>query len=89
VTRQVFTEVQLRHEYEHPQTARRFQYVEEKTLEVMSDIISVEAAGEGPVAQLLDLVLMGDIVSLEMAAAEGLDPGPLPIVDDLKAWLDN
>ena len=89
VTRQVFTEVQLRHEYEHPQTARRFQYVEEKTLEVMSDIISVAAAGEGPVAQLLDLVLMGDVVSLEMAAAEGLDPGPLPIVDDIKNWLDN
>ncbi len=89
VTRQVFTEVQLRHEYEHPQTARRFQYVEEKTLEVMADIISVEAAGEGPISQLLDLILMGDMVSLEMAAAEGLDPGPLPIVDDLKTWLDS
>ena len=89
VTRQVFTEIQLRHEYEHPQTARRFEYVEEKTLEVMSDIISVEASGEGPVAQLLDLILMGDMVSLEMAAAEGLDPGPLPIVDDLKEWLES
>ncbi|NNE96677.1 MAG: SIS domain-containing protein [Acidimicrobiales bacterium] len=88
VTRQVFTEIQLRHEYEHPQTSRRFQYVEEKTLEVMNDIVSVEAAGEGPVAQLLDLVMVGDMVSLELAAVEGLDPGPLPIVDDLKAWLD-
>ena len=50
--------------------------------------LAAEAAGEGPVAQLLDLVMVGDMVSLELAAAEGLDPGPLPIVDDLKAWLD-
>ncbi len=88
LTRQIFTEVQLRHEYEHPQTARRFQYVEEKTLEVMNDIISVVAGGEGPVAQLLDLVLVGDIVSLEMADSVGLDPGPLPVVEELKQWLD-
>jgi glucose/mannose-6-phosphate isomerase len=88
VTRQVFTEVQLRHDFEHPQTARRFDYVEEKTLEVMNDVISVSAAGEGPIAQLYDLVMIGDWTSLEMAAAEGLDPGPLPIVDDLKEWLE-
>ncbi len=88
VTRQIFTQIQLRHDGEHPQTARRFAYVESKTLEVMADILSVEARGEGSVAQLLDLILVGDITTLELAAAEGLDPGPLPIVDDLKTWLD-
>ena len=89
VTRQVFTQIQLRHSNEHPQTARRFSYVEEKTLEVMHDVVQVEAGGDGPVAALFDLVFTGDITSLEMAAAEGLDPGPLPVVDDLKNWLDS
>jgi glucose/mannose-6-phosphate isomerase len=89
VTRQIFTQIQLRHDSEHPQTARRFSYVEEKTLEVMNEVITVAAGGEGPVAQLFDLIYTGDITTLELAASEGLDPGPLPVVDDLKNWLAN
>ena len=27
--------------------------------------------------------------ALELAATQGLDPGPLPVVDDLKAWLSS
>lgn len=88
VTRQVFTQIQLRHDAEHPQTARRFEYVENATLEVMADVLSVQAKGEGPVAQLLDLIYVGDITTLELAHNENLDPGPLPIVDDLKHWLE-
>lgn len=88
VTREVFTQIQLRHSDEHPQTARRFSFVEEQTVEVMHDVVQVEAGGDGPVAELFDLVFTGDITSLEMAAAAGLDPGPLPVVDDLKNWLD-
>ena len=38
----------------------------------------VEAAGDGPLAQLLDLAYLGDAVSLELAAQERLDPGPTP-----------
>lgn len=86
-TREIFTQIQLRHDGEHPQTARRFEYVEEKTVDVMHEVLSVTAAGDGPVAQLFDLIYTGDITSLELAAAAGLDPGPLPVVDDLKTWL--
>ena len=89
VTRQVFTQIQLRHDGEHPQTARRFSYVEEKTLEVMNEVLTVTAAGDGPVAQLFDLIYTGDVTTLELAGREGLDPGPLPVVDELKAWLAN
>ncbi len=87
LTSEVFCQIQLRHDAEHPQTARRFEYVREKTAPLMSDVITVEAGGEGPVAQLFDLVYTGDITTLELAAASGLDPGPLPVVDDLKSWL--
>lgn len=87
VTRQVFTQINLRHDFEHPQTTRRFDYLDGVTLEVVNDILSVHAQGEGPVAQLFDLILVGDITTLELAGREGLDPGPVPVLDDLKAWL--
>ncbi len=84
----MFSQVHLRHEWEHPQTSRRFEYVEERTASLMSDIITVQAEGEGPVAQLFDLNMLGDLVSLELAKVRGIDPGPLPVVEDLKHWLE-
>ncbi|HVX17325.1 MAG TPA: bifunctional phosphoglucose/phosphomannose isomerase [Acidimicrobiales bacterium] len=87
VTRQVFTLVNLRHDHEHPQEMRRFDLVTELCREVVGGVIDVRAAGEGEVAQLLDLCLLGDFVSLELAAAAGVDPGPIPVLDDLKAAL--
>lgn len=83
VTRQMVTAVSLRHEGEHPQVDRRFELVAEMLREVVADVIEVEAAGEGDLAQLLDLMLFGDYVSLWMAAAAGVDPGPTPALADL------
>ncbi len=87
VTRQVFTLVTLRHEFEHPQVSRRFELIGELVDEVVASIEVVDAEGEGPLAQLLDLVLVGDFVSLHLAAQEGLDPGPVPALDHIKANL--
>lgn len=86
-TRQLLTLVNLRHDAEHPQVSRRFALVEEVLREVVSDVIEVRAAGEGDLAQLLDLAMTGDVVSLVMASHEGIDPGPVPVLEDLKAEL--
>ena len=87
VTRQVITLVNLRHDAEHPQVARRFELVADVMREVVADIIEVRAQGEGDLAQLLDLVMMGDFVSLHLAAHEGVDPGPVPVLENLKLRL--
>jgi glucose/mannose-6-phosphate isomerase len=87
VTRQVLTLVALRHDSEHPQIARRFEIVADAVREVMADIIEVQAEGEGDLAQLLDLILVGDFVSLHLAAQEGLDPGPVPALTQIKQAL--
>jgi glucose/mannose-6-phosphate isomerase len=87
LTRQVVSLVNLRHDAEHPQVLRRFDLVAEILREVVADVVEVRADGEGDLAQLLDLMLIGDFVSLYMAAAEGIDPGPVPVLDDLKAAL--
>lgn len=87
VTRQVVTLVNLRHDAEHPQVARRFAIVEEMMREVVADVLEVRAEGEGDLAQLMDLMIVGDFVSLHMAAMAGVDPGPVPVLSDLKARL--
>jgi glucose/mannose-6-phosphate isomerase len=87
VTRQVITLINLRHDAEHPQLARRFAFVSDVLREVVADIIEVRAQGEGDLAQLLDLMLVGDFVSLHLAAREGIDPGPVPVLEELKQRL--
>jgi glucose/mannose-6-phosphate isomerase len=84
VTRQVFTLVLLRHDGEHPQVMRRFELVRKWTEEVVSGVEEVRAEGDGPLAQLLDLMFFGTVTSLELAAQEGVDPGPIPVLDDIK-----
>ena len=87
VTRQVLTLVNLRHDGEHPQVIRRFELTDELVREVVAGIEEVHAEGEGELAQLLDLILFGDFVSLHMAALVGLDPGPVPALVEIKESL--
>jgi glucose/mannose-6-phosphate isomerase len=89
VTRQVFSLVLLRHSAEHPQTSRRFGLVAEICDEVVAEVHTVEAQGTGTLAQMLDLVMLGDFVTLEAAVQAGIDPGPVPILDYIKASLRN
>jgi glucose/mannose-6-phosphate isomerase len=87
VTRQVLSLVNLRHDAEHPQVVRRFALVAELLRESVAEIIEVRAEGDGDLAQLFDLILIGDFVSLYLAGAAGLDPGPVPVLNDLKERL--
>lgn len=87
VTRQVFSLVLLRHAFEDPQVARRFGIVEEISEEIVAGVHTVEAQGDGRLAQLMDLVLFGDMVTLFQCEAEGVDPGPVPVLDDIKRRL--
>jgi glucose/mannose-6-phosphate isomerase len=87
VTRQVMTLVRFRHDYEHPQVARRFELTYDLLDEVVHAVADLQAEGEGALAQLFDLILQGDFVSLHLAAQAGVDPGPVPVLQDLKSAL--
>jgi glucose/mannose-6-phosphate isomerase len=87
VTRQVMTAVRFRHDFEHPQVSRRFDLTYDILDEVVHSIVDITAEGEGTLAQLFDLVIQGDFVSLHLAADAGVDPGPIPVLTDLKAAL--
>jgi glucose/mannose-6-phosphate isomerase len=88
VTRQLITAVFLRHDGEHPQVGRRFELVGELLREVVADVLEVRAEGEGDLAQLFDLILFGDYVSLWLAEQAGVDPGPVPVLAELKERLE-
>ena len=87
LTRQAITLVALRHDFEHPQVMRRFELVFQLVDEVVAGIAQIQARGEGQLAQLLDLTLIGDLTSLQLALNEGIDPGPVPALDEIKTAL--
>jgi len=87
LTRQAITVVALRHDFEHPQVMRRFELVFQMVDEAVAGIAQLEARGDGQLAQLLDLILVGDLVSLQLAINEGVDPGPAPALDEIKTAL--
>jgi len=87
VTRQVFSLMLLRHDHEHPQIMRRFDLIRQWTDEVVAGIEEVHAEGEGRLAQVLDLMFYGTVVSLHLAAQEGVDPGPITVLEEIKAAL--
>jgi len=83
VTRQIFQVFMLRHDFEHPQVSSRLAAVEEVLVEVVGAVHVIEAAGDGLLAQLLDLELIGQFVSLHAAVEQSIDPGPVPIVSEI------
>lgn len=89
LTRQVFSMIMLRHDYENRQVQRRFELIQEICTEVVSEIVTVQAAGDSPLAQFMDVTLMGDLMTLHLAVDQGVDPGPIAILDDIKARLRN
>jgi glucose/mannose-6-phosphate isomerase len=85
VTRQTMSLVLLRHDGEAPRTAGQFDAVQAATDEVMADVFDVRAEGDDDLARFFDLTLVGSLVSLHLAAREGVDPGPVPTVDEVQA----
>jgi glucose/mannose-6-phosphate isomerase len=89
VTRQVFTLVELRHGFEHPQLARRFAATREIIEETLVQVLEVQAAGEGRLAQVLDLMYTGDWASCYLALDHDVDPGPIDAIFQLKEALSH
>ena len=85
ITRQTMTLVFLRHRGEPETVPALFEAVRAATDEVMADVLDVWADGVDDLATLFELALLGELVSLELAAREGVDPGPAPAVEEAHA----
>jgi glucose/mannose-6-phosphate isomerase len=84
VTRQVFTLVELRHSFEHEQLEQRFALTRALIEETLVQVLEVRAEGEGRLAQLLDLMYVGDWASCYLALDHDVDPGPIDAIAQLK-----
>lgn len=72
---------------QHPRVKRRFELTA-KAIDASGALaIRVEAAGETSTERLLWTVMLGDLVSLAIAEARGVDPLPIDAIDGLKAAL--
>ena len=87
VTRQVFTLVELRHGLEHARLEARSVATRELIDEALVQVLTVEAEGEGRLAQLLDLIYVGDWTSYYLALDNDVDPGPIDAIQQLKSSL--
>jgi glucose/mannose-6-phosphate isomerase len=87
VTRQLISIIELRHSYEHERLRPRIDVTRDIIDEAVHQVIPVEAAGEGRLAQLLDLMYVGDWTSVHLAADRGVDPGPIDAIATLKGIL--
>ena len=87
VTRQILTVVELRHGFEHERLEPRFAVVRELMREAVHEILEVRAEGNGRLAQLLDLMYLGDWVSCYLALDNDVDPGPIDAIFALKQQL--
>jgi glucose/mannose-6-phosphate isomerase len=88
-SRDRFAVITLRHDDEHPQISRRFELAEVYLKDKVALIESIQAQGEGDLAQLLDLIMIGDFVSLHMAAVSNVDPSTASASDEIRQGLGN
>ena len=77
----------LRDERQHRQVQRRFDLTRELVEPHVSRVLSITAEGQSALARMLDLVMLGDYVSLYLALLRAVDPGPVEMIERLKERL--
>jgi glucose/mannose-6-phosphate isomerase len=73
---------------QHPRIGRRIELSCREVERAGAAAIRVKARGESRLERVLSHVLLGDLVSVYLAALEGVDPTPVEAIDRLKAGLD-
>jgi glucose/mannose-6-phosphate isomerase len=69
---------------QHPRVRRRFELTAAAVAADGAATVRVETAGETRVARLLWATMLGDLVSLELARARGVDPLPVEAIERFK-----
>jgi glucose/mannose-6-phosphate isomerase len=72
---------------QHPRERRRFELTAETIAAGGAEALRVETVGETRVERLLWAVMLGDLLSVELAEARGVDPTPVEAIEAFKAAL--
>jgi hypothetical protein len=87
VSRAVLVSVVLRAAADGPSSSGAIAPLVDVLDEVTADVLEVAVDTGGLLTQMVELAVRGDAVALHRSGAEGLDPGPVPAVDDFVARL--
>ncbi len=69
---------------QHPRVARRFELTAASVQPGAAAVARIETMGETRLERLLWTVMLGDLVSLELARQRGVDPDPVEAIDRFK-----
>ncbi len=79
-----FSAVLLADRDQHPRQRQRAELTAKLIGPAAHAVVTVETEGETRAARLLWTVLLGDLVSLHLAAHNGVDPAPVEVIERLK-----
>src|SRR5580692_7988897 len=71
----------------HPRVKARMEETERLIAPSAAASFRLETRGQTTIERVISLVLLGDLVSIYLAALRGVDPGPVKVIDELKAAL--
>ena len=79
--------VMLEDAEQHPRLRRRFELTADAIASAGAEVVRVQTEGETRTARLFSALMLGDLVSLRLAAARGVDPLPVEAIEGFKAAL--
>ena len=79
-----FSVVFLEDRDQHPRERQRVELTAKVMEPHVERIVRVETEGDTRTERLLSAVMLGDLVSLHVAAQRGIDPEPVPAIEELK-----
>lgn len=87
LTKEHFVVVLLRDSDEHERVALRFDITRELIEEFVVQVVEVHSEGISRIARLLSLVLVTQLAAIYAGLRNGVDPGPVAVIERLKQEL--
>ena len=84
-----FVLVLLRDSGEHDRIQLRFEITRSLVEDRVGDVVEVTSEGHGVTARLLSLILVTQLAAIYVGLGYGIDPGPVDVIQKLKAELSN
>jgi glucose/mannose-6-phosphate isomerase len=82
-----FAWIALEDSDQHPRERQRIELTAELIGPHASAVLAVQAEGKTRTGRLLELVMLGDLLSLHVAARRGVEARPVEVIENLKARL--
>ena len=89
VTRNKMMLILLRSEDEHERIVHRFEITRQLIEDKFAEVVEVPAEGRSTLARLLSLIFVTQLASIYVGLSYGVDPGPVEVIQKLKAELSN